>query len=58
MNDHRERLIEAAERAYWRERVKEMSDAELEAHLCSSLGLPPGTTFTDDQLEMIQQYRG
>jgi len=52
----REKLIAAFEQLRAMEaqkRVKEMSDVELEAMIAASLGLPPGTKFSDEQLKMI-----
>jgi hypothetical protein len=53
--DYRARLIEAVQRSE-SQRFHEMTDAQLEAFIASGLGLPLGTTFTDEQLEMIAGY--
>jgi hypothetical protein len=34
-----------------------MSDDQLRDVICSNLGLPAGTLFTDEQLEMISNTR-
>jgi hypothetical protein len=57
MTIDREKLIEAAERAYWRERAKDMSDSELMEAICSGLGVPAGTQFTEGQLRIIADHR-
>lgn len=52
----REKLIAALEIVRTREareRVKEMTDEHLEAVITAELGLPLGTNFTDEQLQMI-----
>jgi hypothetical protein len=56
MTINRTKAIEALERAYWREKFKEMSDAEIEAWISADLGLP-GATFTDAQLLMIANHQ-
>jgi hypothetical protein len=48
MNEYREQLIEAAERAYRQEQARE---AEFRAFVCAHLGLPPGTP--NQQVEAI-----
>jgi hypothetical protein len=52
----REKLIEALERVRAREareRVKEMTDEQLDAMIAADLGLPLGIKFTDEQLQII-----
>ena len=52
----REKMIAALEvlrQREARERVKEMSEADLEAVIAADLKLPAGTTSTRGQLEMI-----
>jgi len=52
-DDYRARLLEAVRRARVQQEMREMTDEQLNAVICSSLGLPLGTTFTDEQLRMI-----
>jgi hypothetical protein len=56
-DEYRTRLIEEVRRIQAQQEVKEMSDQQLEAGISSSLGLPAGTTFTEEQLEMIIKHR-
>jgi hypothetical protein len=56
MNGYRAQLIEAVERSRVQQKIKEMTDEELIATICTGLGLPPGTTFTDEQLQMIAKH--
>jgi hypothetical protein len=59
VSDMRSKLIEAVDRLRLqeaRQRFEVMSDAEQNAWICNSLGLPAGTQFTDEQLEMMLQY--
>lgn len=56
----REKLIKAVELVRAREareRVKEMTDEQLEDEIASGLGLPTGTKFTDEQLKMIMKHQ-
>jgi hypothetical protein len=58
--DEREKLIEAVReirRKAAAEEAQQMTDHQLLEALCSELGLPAGTTFTDEQLEMIAKHR-
>lgn len=57
MNEYRAQLIEAVERSRVQKKLREMTDEELIAAICTNLGLPPGTTFTHEQLEMIVKHR-
>jgi hypothetical protein len=55
----REKLIQAVERVQRlqaQQRFEQMSDSEQNAWICRILGLPAGTQFTDEQLEMMLQY--
>jgi hypothetical protein len=59
VSDMRSKLIEAVDRVQRqqaRQRFEVMGDAELNAWICSSLGLPAGTQFTDEQLEMLLEH--
>ena len=52
----REKLIKAVELVREREaleRLQEMTDEQIEDWIAASLGLPAGTKFTDEQLEMM-----
>jgi hypothetical protein len=51
-----EQVIKAAECAYWRERFREMPDADIITRLRADLGLPAGATFSEQQLDMILQH--
>jgi hypothetical protein len=58
-DEYRTKLIQAVDRAQRqeaRQRFEAMGDEELNAWICTSLGLPAGTQFTDEQLEMMLQY--
>jgi hypothetical protein len=55
-DEYRNRLIQAVDRAQReeaRQRFERMGYEELSAWICTSLGLPAGTQFTDEQLEMM-----
>jgi len=56
-DEYRTKLIEAVRGIQAKQEVKEMTYQQLEAAICSHLGLPPGTTFSDEQLEMIAKHR-
>jgi hypothetical protein len=60
MNDeYRTKLIQAVDRAQRqevRQRFEAMPDDELNAWICTSLGLPADTQFTDEQLEMLLEH--
>ncbi len=56
-DEYRTKLLEAARQIQAKEEAREMTDQQLEAVLCSHLGLPPGTAFTDEQLQMIIEHR-
>jgi hypothetical protein len=59
MNDeYRTRLIETVRSMRAQQQAEEMTDDELSDVICTSLGLPAGTTFTDEQLLMIAEHRG
>jgi len=55
-DDYRARLLEAVRHAQAQHEVREMTDEQLNAAICSGLGLPLGTVFTEEQLEMIANY--
>jgi hypothetical protein len=55
--EYRAQLIEAVRSVQAKHEVKEMTDQQLREVICSGLGLPLGTTFTDEQLEMIAKHR-
>ena len=55
--EYRTQLIEAARRIRAKQEAKEMTDGQLMEVICSGLGLPAGTSFTDEQLEMIAKHR-
>jgi hypothetical protein len=58
-DEYRTKLIQAVDRAQRqeaRQRFEAMSDEELNAFICTSLGLPAGTQFTDEQLEMMIEH--
>jgi hypothetical protein len=52
-DEYRSRLIEAVQSTQVRQPACEMTDAQIEARICDSLGLPRGTVLTDSQLEML-----
>jgi len=56
-DDYRARLLEAVRHTQAQHEVREMTDEQLNAVICTNLGLPPGTAFTSEQLEMIASYR-
>jgi len=58
MKTEREQLIEAAERAYYREQCRQMSREQLNEIICTSVGVPIGTPFTREQLKMIRDSPG
>ena len=55
-DDYRARLIEAVQQSQTQQEVREMTDEQLNDIICSGLGLPKGTEFSDDQLRMIADY--
>jgi hypothetical protein len=57
-DEYRTRLIEEVRRIRAREAAREMPDERLMGVITTELGLPAGTPFTDEQLEMIANYRG
>ena len=64
-DEYRTRLLAEAEAIQRRERQRaadeaalQMSDPELMEVICSGLGLPIGTQFTDEQLQMILDHQG
>jgi hypothetical protein len=56
MSDYRARLIEAVQHSQTQQEAREMTDEQLNDIICTSLGLPAGTQFTDEQLGMIADY--
>jgi hypothetical protein len=56
-DEYRSKLIEAVRRTQAQQEARELTDQQLEAIICSQLGLPPGATFTDEQLEMVAKHR-
>jgi hypothetical protein len=59
VNDMRSKLIEAVDRVQRqeaRQRFEAMPDEDMSAWICTSLGLPAGTRFTDEQLEMLLEH--
>jgi hypothetical protein len=54
--EYRIRLLEAVRHINAQQEALEMTDQQLEASICSQLGLPLGTTFTDEQLQMIAKH--
>jgi hypothetical protein len=57
---YRAQLLEAAEEiraSEVREEALQMTDEQLMEVITTSLGLPAGTPFTDEQLEIIANYR-
>jgi hypothetical protein len=58
-DEYRTRLIQAvdlAQRQEARQRFDRMSDEELNAWICTSLGLPAGTQLSDENLEMLLEH--
>ena len=55
-DDYRARLIEAVQHSQMQQEVREMTDEQLNDIICNDLGVPAGTQFTDEQLEMIADY--
>jgi hypothetical protein len=58
---YRSQLLRAAERIQATERQEEarqMTDEHLMGVITTDLGLPAGTPFADEQLEMIAKYQG
>jgi hypothetical protein len=53
MDEYRARLIEQVRRLQAQEAAREMSDAELMGVITTDLGLPAGTPFSDEQIELI-----
>lgn len=53
MDDERGKLIKAVRNLQGQEEARQMPEAQLLQMLCSWLGLPRGTTFSEEQLEMI-----
>lgn len=58
VDEYRARLIEEVRRLQAQEEVRQMTDAKLLQVICFQLGLPAGTPFTDEQLEMIANFKG
>jgi hypothetical protein len=59
VSDMRSKLIEAVDRVQRqqaRQRFERMGDDELSAWICRSLGLPAGTQFSDENLEMLLEH--
>ena len=53
---YREQLLEAVqnlERERFRQEVRRMSNEDLENAVCDIAGVPRGTQFSDEQLEML-----
>jgi hypothetical protein len=58
-DEYRSKLIEAVDRVQRqeaRQRFEAMPDEELSAWICTSLGLPAGTQFSDENLEMLLEH--
>jgi hypothetical protein len=56
-DEYRTKLLEAVRSVQAEQEAREMTDEQLLEVICSGLGLPAGTTFTDEQLEMIAKHR-
>jgi hypothetical protein len=59
-DEYRAQLIKAVEVIRAKaatEEARRMSDDQLTEVICSNLGLPTQTLFTDEQLEMIAKHR-
>lgn len=53
---YREQLLASVqdmEREHFSRQLRTMTDEELNNEICDGLGLPRGTQFTDEQLEML-----
>jgi hypothetical protein len=53
---YRASLLQSVQMAQTQQRLREMSDDELQELIAQGLGLPAGTRFTDAQIDMLIEH--